>query len=317
MNYDLNIVISKECTGNCNKNDRSLLTLNDICTKVKSEIDGLPIRCVGSWSQQKIYYLLQYFGIFSAAMHDKWSGNINYVEIGCGIGRCVARDLKIEFDGTSLGIIKHKEFEHISKAIFIDFDQYTIEILNKRIDNQSVNKCYTIVGDYNNPVSLIGSLKELIDIRRGLTLFFIDPTDCSVPFDLIYKIKNAFPNSDFIINLAIGTDFTRNVVGSVKKSESYVKVRNKYISFLGSKDFFTDPQTLEFVKINDTKNLRTKFREYYLKSLASIGLSYADFKRVRPYYDLVFASQHKKGIEFWKKATKNEYDGQRTINFNN
>lgn len=313
MPIDLNEIYSPECRGGCNKQTRQKTAPKDICQIVPSKVDGLPIRCVGSWSKQKIFYLLQYFGIFTTAMHEKWDGNINYVEICSGIGRCVARDTKIEFDGTTLAVMNKPEFEYLSHGVFVDFDTEVIEILGKRLSHTESDKYHIVQGDYTDSKGLVESLKSIIDIKTGLTLFFIDPTDCSVPFSLIYQIKESFPNSDFIINVAIGTDFTRNVVGSIKNPESYVNARNKYIRFLGSKDFFLDDITLKLAERNDLVNLRAKFREYYVQSLSSIGLVYSDFVRVRPYYDIVFTSQHKLGLKFWKAATKYEYDGQKTL----
>ncbi len=317
MAHDLHEVYVKECTGKCNKQTRAKIAPNDICTLLESNTDGLPVRCVGSWSKQKIHYLLQYFGIFSAAMHKKWDNNINYVEICCGTGRCIARDLKIEFDGTALGILNHKNFEHISNAIFVDFDSTTLSILSERLAKHELTNYHLLEGDYNKAEALIENLSRSIDIRTGLTLFFIDPTDCSVPFNLISKIKDSFPNSDFIINLAIGTDFTRNVAGSINNPESYFKVRNKYMRFLGAKDFFLDERVSELAIQKNTKSLRTIFREYYVQSLSNIGLDYTDFIRVVPYYDIVFASQHELGLKFWKEASKYEHDGQKKLDLFN
>jgi len=313
MPLELNEIFVPECQGGCNSLKRQKYAPKGICKIVKSQIDGLPVRCVGGWSRQKIYYLLEYFGIFSKSMHKKWDGNINYVEICCGTGRCIDRDRRIEFDGTALALLKKKEFAHLSRGIFVDFDPEVIGILENRLIGIEIDRYHIIEGDYNNSKVIVETLKSLIDIKTGLTLFFIDPTDCSVPFTLISRIKESFPNSDFIINVAIGTDFTRNVLGSIKSPDSYVNVRNKYMRFLGAKDFFNDSETLELAELNEMGNLRTKFREYYVKSLASIGLGYSGFVRVRPYYDIVFASQHKLGLQFWKAATKHEYDGQRTL----
>lgn len=315
MPIDLNDISVPECKGRCNKEERRTLAPKDICQVVTSKVDNYPIRCVGSWSRDKIYYLLQYFSIFSTAMHRKWEGNINYVEICCGPGRCIARDKKVEFDGTSLAVMKKTEFKYLSNGIFIDFDNEVLEILDRRLSESDATNYSIVKGDYTKSKELVESLLSLIDIKSGLTLFFIDPTDCSVPFSLIQRIKENFKNSDFIINIAIGTDFTRNVVGSIREPDSYLRVRNKYSRFLGTADFFHDKESLELALRNSTDNLRTKFREYYVRSLNKIGLEYTDFKRIGHYYDLVFASQNGKGIEFWHKATKHEPDGQKKFDF--
>jgi len=55
------------------------------------------------------------------------------------------------------------------------------------------------------------------------------------------------------------------------------------------------------------------FREAYVNSLRKIGYQHFDFKHIENYYDLVFASSHEKGIEFWKKANAIQFDGQRQL----
>ena len=317
MSFELNEIFVPECLGKCNKGTRNRFAPKGICVKLNSKLDGLPLRCVGGWSKQKIFYLLKYFEIFAKAMHLKWDGNINYVEICSGTGRCIDRDSKLEFDGSSLAMLNKQEFQLLSNAIFVDFDNEVIGILKRRFKNLNAGKYHVLHGDYTNSKPLVESLKSLIDVKTGLTLFFIDPTDCGLPFSLITRIKESFPNSDFIINVAIGTDFTRNVLGSIMNPESYVRVRNKYIRFLGSKDFFNDPSTLLLAERGDLHKLRSKFREYYMQSLALIDLKYSAFIRVRPYYDIVFASQNKLGLKFWDAATRNKIDGQKSLRFDN
>jgi hypothetical protein len=53
------------------------------------------------------------------------------------------------------------------------------------------------------------------------------------------------------------------------------------------------------------------FRDAYVNSLKKIGYQHFDFKHIENYYDLVFASYPEKGIEFWDKANKIRFDGQR------
>ena len=49
-----------------------------LCLKIQSVGDGLPLRYVGEWANDKIYYLLQYFQIFTQGMSKKW-GKLRYV----------------------------------------------------------------------------------------------------------------------------------------------------------------------------------------------------------------------------------------------
>ena len=74
LNKILKITPNAGCQTKCNKGARKEITDNDLCTDVQSVIDGLPIRCVGDWAVEKIFMLVQYFGIFSNGMKNKWAG---------------------------------------------------------------------------------------------------------------------------------------------------------------------------------------------------------------------------------------------------
>lgn len=74
----------RKCTGEV-RNKRT--SKNGCCSNVKSEVDGLPVRCVGAWANDKIYYLVQYFGIFASGMKNKFQ-NRYYIEL-CSRGAVV------------------------------------------------------------------------------------------------------------------------------------------------------------------------------------------------------------------------------------
>ena len=67
------------------------------------------------------------------------------------------------------------------------------------------------------------------------------------------------------------------------------------------------------IETASSKDLRSLFREAYVNSLKKIGYQFFDFKPIENYYDLVFASSNERGIEFWEKANKIQFDGQRQL----
>lgn len=306
---DNDTILNPSCQKNCNKDKRKQVTENDLCTIVVSVKDNQHVRCVGSWAEQKIYHLVQYFNIFSQGMKNKW-GKLNYIEICSGPGRCIDRDTGYEFDGSSLCIIKSNACANINKAIFFDYNSQVVQLLNNRIINTGVTNAIAKVGNYYDATGICNEiLKETGG--TGLYLVFIDPTDCSVPFSLVKELKDKLKNVDFIINLAIGTDFNRNISNVLTNPVSYQTVLTKYRNFLGNDDFFNTP---DINKMNSEK-LRLLFRDSYIKSLNNIGYIYTDIKRIRNYYDLVFASANEKGKEFWDKANKIQFNGQRKLDF--
>lgn len=309
---DLNYVQNKECKQGCNKYDRKEITENDLCNGTNSTFDNLPIRCVGVWGMQKIYHLVQYFGIFSNGMKNKWNGELNYIEICSGPGRCVSRKDGMEFDGTAMSILKHSAYKNIRNALFFDFNEVVVETLNKRINALNVSNAKALLGDYSKPEELCETIRKSIN-PNSLNLVFIDPTDCSVPFTLLTYIKKLLPNADLIINLASGTDFNRNVINALLKPDSYTKTVSKYSKFLGATDFFKNDVNIKFATAGNNQSLRNNFRESYKNSLQQIGYEYFAFKQIKHFYELLFASKHKTGLTFWEKANKIGFDGQREL----
>ena len=311
-NLDFNEVANPNCHKKCNKEIRQGLTNDGICLQTTSVIDNLPVRCVGEWAFQKIFHLTKYFGIFSTGMKDKWEGNINYIEICSGPGRCINRTSGIEFNGTSICIIEHEAFRYLNQALFIDYNEKIVETLNLRINNRSITNSKAILGDYSSPSLICREIAKATE-GKGLNLVFIDPTDCSVPFELLKEIKKTLVNVDFIVNFAIRTDVNRNIRSALLCQDTHQAVIQKYKSFLGSDSFFNNQLAVDFAENGNNMELRRLFREEYMSSLKLIGYSYFDFKPIENYYDLVFATTHPKGIEFWRKANAIGYDGQRSL----
>ena len=311
---DLKEVVNSNCHKDCNRDERRITTTGDLCNQTVSEIDGLPVRCVGEWAMEKIYHLTQYFGIFSSGMKNQWGGELNYIEICSGPGRCINRSEGIEFNGTSLCVIEHPSIIHLNKALFFDNNLKVVESLNKRISAKNIGNAKAIWGDYYKPKNICAEIKKEIK-TNGLNLVFIDPTDCSLPFELIKELKENFSNVDLIINIALGTDYNRNIKNAVLDPQSYAETLIKYSRFVGNDSFVLSEEIRQLVVRNDNKNLRLKLRAEYIESLKKIGYQYFDFKHIRNYYDLIFATSHPKGIEFWGKANKIQYNGQRMINF--
>ena len=207
--------------------------------------------------------------------------------------------------------MKHKKFQYVNRAIFYDYDNNAIEILNQRISNLKLNhKAVARFGDYNNPASICEELKVLGS--NCLNLILIDPTDCSVPFSLIKGLANILSRVDLIINVATMTDFNRNIQMAFADD----KRAEKYIRFLGDSCYFSSSENREFCNNKNYIKLREAFRNTYKYSLKRIGFKFFDFTSINNYYDILYATSNKKGIEFWKKANKTiDSSGQRSLNF--
>jgi len=309
---ELKSIPNPSCEKKCNKEKRESVAENDICEIAVSVIDGLPLRCVGDWSYEKISLLVKYFGAFSVAMKGKWTGGINYIEICSGPGRCIDRSKGNEFDGTSLAIAGHKYFPNLRKAIFFDADNKVIQTLNSRLQYRNIISAKVLYGDYYDVKNICNKLSIEIE-KSSLNLVFIDPTDCSVPFDLISSLKATVPNMDLIINVASMTDFNRNVGNVMLQPDSYKKGKEKYSRFLGTDNFFEDQGNVAFAKSAKWEELRKRFREMYQSNLKKLGFKYFDIKIIHGYYDILFTSASETGYNLWKKTSLIGLDGQRKL----
>jgi three-Cys-motif partner protein len=303
----LDVVLNDACQLCKNKTERKQFEEDDHCGEVLSVVDGFPVRCVGEWAYDKIYRLVQYFGIFAQGMHNKWG--INYIEICSGPGRCILRERGEEINGTALAILKDSRFNFVNQALFIDRGSKVVAALNDRISKIGFgHKAKAVIGDYTDQDALLVELEKLKP--NCLNLVFIDPTECNVPFETIRAIATHLKNVDFIINVAGGTDVTRNLIPSIL-DVAFKKARAKYESFLGCVKFFEQAEVRNAAKHKRLPVLRKLFAEQYKKELEGLGYCYTDARPVRHYYYLLFASRSPKGLEFWQKACTYSPDGQK------
>ena len=313
MRIELREVINESCHTHCTKEQRLSFTDQDICKQSVSALDGLPVRCVGNWAYEKIYFLQRYFEQFAVGMHLKWRGHIAYFEIASGPGRCILRGDGTEIDGTALAIVRSKGFQYIEHAVFMDINEDVVNTLNKRIHElDGSGKATAMIANYKEGEVLSSLIRKINP--NGLNLIFIDPTDCSVPFSTIKTLKASGLKFDLILNVATYSDFNRNIRQAIENPES--NVRRKYETFLGSQDFFSNTKVLSALEGNNHQDIRLEFLDFFYKQLHSIGLKHTDAVHIHHLYHLVFASAATRGLDFWTKAVKSiGPDSQRELTF--
>ena len=274
---------------------------NGTCVSAMSVADGFPVRCVGDWAYRKIYYLSQYLGIFTG-VGKKW-GHLNYIEICSGPGRCILRGRGQEVDGTALRILNNERFDCITNAVFIDRDAETVDVLSRRIAALGVEgKAVATVADYTDPASIISACAHLP--HGSLNLLFIDPTDCSMPFDTVRQVVEHLEHVDLLINFADGSDANRNLANTIADPAGHPNAYPKYAAFLGSTTFFDDPEIIGLAKRRKHGQLRHRFTQFYLDQLRTLHFLHFRDIPVRHLYRLLFACRHERGAQFWDEITK-------------
>ncbi|MCK9404404.1 MAG: three-Cys-motif partner protein TcmP [Chitinophagaceae bacterium] len=299
------------CLGSCKKQDREEYTEDSICQVTASEFDNYPVRCVGEWAKEKIHFLTRYFDIFAKGMAYKWEGNINYIEICSGPGICIDRSTRKELLGTALSIAQLPSFDKLFKAVFIDINQDIVDNLNSRFEMYGKSgKAIACFGDYTQPDQLLSMIRGHIS-AIGLNLVFFDPVDCSVPFNTIVEIKKRLKNCDLIINVFYGLDPRRWLGMAFENPEG--ALFKKYARFLGADSFLFDPEVRTLHQAGNHDEVHRRFIDFYKAQLRSIGFEYFAHEPIRNYYEMLFASSNERGIDFWKKITKVEEDGQKRL----
>lgn len=314
-NIDFREVRNSGCQLCPNREVRKKYLEHGICKSLKSALDGLPLRCVGKWGQEKVFYLLQYLGIFAQGMKNSWGGNLHYLEVCSGPGRLVDFNSGIEFDGSALAVLRHQGAKLLKSALFVDKNPVVVNALNSRIQQlgefESL-RALAVHGDYHS----LESMKSVLSQKGsgGLTLLFLDPTDLSIPFETVKYLVANTGHVDLFINVAIGHDFRRNATHSVLKEE-FTRARDKYESFLGRPHFMSSPEVLDILENNGDgcKALSKSYLDAYMEQLRTLGFCYFGVRRIEHYYHLLFATRDKKGKHFWDQCQLIEFDGQRTL----
>lgn len=275
-----------------------------ICN-VKSATDGLPLRCVGAWAKDKYYYFGRYFDIFTAAMRNKWNGELYYIDLFAGCGKCRVRETNEEIDGSALISLS---IRYPFKGYFaVELNPIAAEALKKRIENLSFQDHFIITnGDCNEKIDEIASKIP----TRSLSLAIIDPTGLHIKFDTIKKLTSG-RKIDLVITFPEGMDIKRNLSRYIEQSHCILD------DFIGDKNWRKlFPQDIKNI---DQAHIERSLINYYRKKLSKLGyqeIKSGDEILIRshqknvPLYYLLFASKHSLGHKFWEEISKISPSGQ-------
>jgi three-Cys-motif partner protein len=150
-----------------------------IC-KIKNGSDGLPVRCVGAWAKDKYFYLKRYFEIFTSAMKDRWKGELYYIDLFAGCGKCRVRETCEEIDGSALVSLSVKY--PFKKYFMVELDSDALNALKKRVERAPYKDRVKIIpGDCNEKIDkIIAEIPE-----RSLSLAVVDPTGLHIKFETL------------------------------------------------------------------------------------------------------------------------------------
>lgn len=263
--------------------------------------DGALCRVSGAWAQEKLYYVARYMEIFNKAMFRKWERRI-YLDLLAGTGRCVLETGE-EFAGSPiLGVETCPAF---TKVIAVDRAGPLIDALRVRMKGRAE----IVEGDCNDSAVIV-QLRALLD-PSALSLCFVDMLGLEVAFETIRQLTDGL-RMDLLITFQVN-DLTRNMPGSIRRGGA------RLTRFFGTDGWLEVVRSQESGLL-ESADVASALTDFYCARLSTIGYQHvAQLHRLMrnstnaPLYRLVLAARHERAAEFFRKISRIEFSGQRTL----
>jgi spore photoproduct lyase len=285
-----------------------------ICSVQKGE-DGLPVRCVGLWAKDKYFYLGRYLDIFTTSMKNIWRGELYYIDLFAGSGKCRVRETGKEIDGSALISLSAKY--PFKRYFLVELDPEAANALKKRVGKSPIkNRVHIIQGDCNEKID--GIVTEIP--RKSLSLAVVDPTGLHIKFDTLQKLTKD-RRIDLVITYPEGMDIKRNLAKYLKKSRS---ILDDYMGDDGWRQLFI--KDIKHIDQLSDIHIEKRLIGHYRKNLSKIGyqevksgdeIPIRSSQKNLPLYYLLFASKHPLGYTFWRKISSITPTGQMKFSLNN
>jgi three-Cys-motif partner protein len=279
----------------------------EICEQY-AEDDGLPVREVGAWTIDKLYFWHRYIVITTSAMvgHSKWRAGLAYIDLFAGPGVCKVKRTNQRIPGSTLiAANAPKPFRMILAS---ELDASLAAALRRRLTRtNSATTSLVFEGDCN---ARIADMVKHVP-RRALTLAFIDPEDLRIDFSTVQTLASC-GQVDLLILFADRMDIVRNVDLYEKQSESVLD------RMLGPGSSWRE--RWKDLHNRSAENICRFFADEYKAQLRDrLGYRVFGEKIMRsakgPLYRIIFASKNPKGLEFWETVTRKERGGQMELGF--
>jgi three-Cys-motif partner protein len=263
--------------------------------------DGLIVRPVGPWSQDKHYFLRRYIDAFTVAMRNKpWSG-LHYIDLFCGPGIEFVKEKGLDWGSPLIAAQSPIPFARLHLC---DINRKYHDTLAKRLHNfKQPQSPQLICGDTNQIVEQVITTIP----NKSLSIAFLDPTGLHLQFKTLRSLSTR--RVDFIIFFPDHLDALRN----------WRKV------YAGKPDSNLDLVLGGAPWRGQLENApREKWaqvlRDLYVNQIRGLGYEHFAFERIsmpngRLLYQLIFCSRDNTGLKIWNGISRSKPGGQQSLDF--
>lgn len=248
---------------------------------------------VGPWAKDKLHYIRAYCDIFNTGMKAQWPTR-TYIDLFAGPGICVIEGTGEEILGSPLVALQCKTpFTHY---FLNDVNPGLIRALRSRTIPSEFTRVEYFYKDSN---VVVNDLLQRLP-TSSLDFCFIDPLNWEINFDSIRKLTEK-RRMDLAITFHIGN--IKRVADEPPK---------ELIDFFPNSDW-----QVEYRKAREMgKSSWRALLDVYENGLKAIGYNeIKDYVLEKnrgnvPLYNLIFASKHPRGSDFWDKIAARSSTGQ-------
>jgi three-Cys-motif partner protein len=274
---------------------------NGNCLKRQAP-DGLPVQCVGAWSQDKHDYIQRYIdatrGPRAKYLPPKGSGGAAFVDLFAGPGLACVPGKKDPIEGSPLIAMNHTGAP-FTKIVLCEIDEENVRTLERRTASAGT-RISIVPGDCN---ARIDDIVRLLP-PHGLNIALVDPFSPSTLLWETLRILGMVNRMDFIIHFP---------TGPIKRNFNKPGYHDTIDRMVGTREWRSVVKSSE-----DVPKLIDSLRG----SLASIGYT-GDRVRSLPVenskdnvlYHLVFAAKHGLGNKIWQSVARTTPRGDRELDF--
>ena len=277
--------------------------------------DNLPLQCVGSWVEEKFYFLERYLNATCKA-RKKFSakGNAVFIDLFAGPGRCIIMNAKKEIDSGGMRALLREEAS-FNELYYFDIDKENASALKIRLQNNP--KCLVQEGDSN--ILIINLMEKLLKNPQKYHFVFIDPFGPSgLKFKTI-KYLSQLKRLDMLIHFPIGA-IKRNYKQWIKNNDGILdeflgtkEWRDKILNINQSKitDFFLNIYKNQLKKIGfKEEGLRVIIKNNFGQTAPIVNIR--NTKNVNLYI-LILVSKHPIAQKIWSSIIKIDATGQKQL----